>query len=160
MCIPLIMVRPNVFDLFTDLACFSVTWLFVFGFHSYQIFHLLKLIFKSSLTSLVAKTVKHLPTMWETQLQSLGEEDLLEKEMATHSSILPGKSHGWRSLVGYSPWGRKESDTTERLHFPFPFCTSRGFTLFLCWSCRYLPSLPQACWFCVFFSIGEFYILM
>ena len=30
---------------------------------------------------------------------------------------LPGKSHGWRSLVGYSPWGHKESDTTERLHF-------------------------------------------
>ena len=31
--------------------------------------------------------------------------------------LLPGKSHGWRSLVGYSPWGRKESDMTERLHF-------------------------------------------
>ena len=31
--------------------------------------------------------------------------------------LLPGKSHGWRSLVGYSPWGLKESDTTERLHF-------------------------------------------
>ena len=30
--------------------------------------------------------------------------------------LLPGKSHGWRSLVGYSPWGRKESDMTERLH--------------------------------------------
>ena len=29
---------------------------------------------------------------------------------------MPGKSHGWRSLVGYSPWGRKESDTTERLY--------------------------------------------
>ena len=67
-------------------------------------------------TSLVAKTVKHLPTMWETQLQSLGEEDLLEKEMATHSSILPGKSHGQRSLIGYSPRGCKELDITERLH--------------------------------------------
>ena len=33
--------------------------------------------------------------------------------------LLPGKSHGWRSLVGYSPWGREESDTTERLHFHF-----------------------------------------
>ena len=33
--------------------------------------------------------------------------------------FLPGKSHGWRSLVDYSPWGRKESDTTERLHFHF-----------------------------------------
>ena len=39
----------------------------------------------------------------------------LEKEMATQSRTLPGKSHGQRSLVGYSPWGRKESDTTERL---------------------------------------------
>ena len=36
--------------------------------------------------------------------------------MATHSSILAGKSHGQRSLVGYSPWGRKESDTAERLN--------------------------------------------
>ena len=32
--------------------------------------------------------------------------------------LLPGKSHGWRILVGYSPWGRKELDMTERLHFP------------------------------------------
>ena len=35
--------------------------------------------------------------------------------------LLPGKSHGWRSLMGYSPWGREESDTTERLHFHFYF---------------------------------------
>ena len=33
--------------------------------------------------------------------------------------LLPGKSHGWRSLVGCSPWGRYESDMTERLHFHF-----------------------------------------
>ena len=44
-----------------------------------------------------------------------------EREMATHSSILAGESHGQRSLVGYSPWGRKESDMTERLHFHFRF---------------------------------------
>ena len=37
--------------------------------------------------------------------------------MAAHSSIFAGKSHGQRSLAGYSPWGRKESDTTEQLHF-------------------------------------------
>ena len=59
--------------------------------------------------------VKLLPTMWETWVQSPGREDLLEKEMATHSSILPGKSHGQRSLVDYSPWGQKELDTTEQL---------------------------------------------
>ena len=41
--------------------------------------------------------------------------------MARHSSTLAGKIHGWRSLVGCSPWDRKESDTTERLHFQFRF---------------------------------------
>ena len=35
-------------------------------------------------------------------------------------ALLPGKSHGQRILIGYSPWGRKESDTTERLHFLWP----------------------------------------
>ena len=60
--------------------------------------------------------VKDLPTMWETRVQSLGREDLLEKEMAIHSSTLAWKTHGQRNLVGYNPWGRKESDTTERLH--------------------------------------------
>ena len=41
----------------------------------------------------------------------------VEKAVAPHSSTLPGKSHGWRSLVGYSPWGCKELDTTEQLHY-------------------------------------------
>ena len=49
----------------------------------------------------------------ETWVQSLGQEDPLEMEMATHSSILAWKSHGWRSLAGYSPWGCKESNMTE-----------------------------------------------
>ena len=41
--------------------------------------------------------------------------------------LLPGKSHGWRSLVGCSPWGRKESDTTEQLHFHFSLsCVGEG----------------------------------
>ena len=41
--------------------------------------------------------------------------------------LLPGKSHGWRSLVGCSPWGREESETTERLHFHFSFfCIGEG----------------------------------
>ena len=43
----------------------------------------------------------------------LGREDPLEKGMANHSIFLPGGSHGKRRLAGYSPWGRKESDTTE-----------------------------------------------
>ena len=65
--------------------------------------------------SLVAQRVKHLPAMWENWVQSSGQEDPLEKEMATHSSILAWKIHGQRSLVGCSSWGHKESDTTEQL---------------------------------------------
>ena len=53
--------------------------------------------------------------MWETWLPSLGWEDPLEKEMATNSVFWPGKSHGQRSLVGYSLWGCKELDMTEQL---------------------------------------------
>ena len=49
------------------------------------------------------------------QVRSLGQEDPLEEGMATHSSILAGKSHEQRSLMGYSPWGHKESDMTEQL---------------------------------------------
>ena len=69
-------------------------------------------------SSLVAQTVKCLPTMWETQVRSLGWEDPLEQEMATHFSTLARKIPWTESVVGYSPWGRKESDMTERLHFP------------------------------------------
>ena len=60
--------------------------------------------------------VKNPPAMWETRVQSLGGEDPLGQGKATHSTVfLPGESHGQRSLVGYSPWGLKESDMTERL---------------------------------------------
>ena len=45
--------------------------------------------------------------MQETQVWSLGQEDPLEKEMAIHPILLPGESHGQRSLVGYSPLGHK-----------------------------------------------------
>ena len=63
---------------------------------------------------MVAQTVKNLLAMQETWVQSLGQEDPLEKEIATHSSILPRESHGQRSLVGYSQCGHKESDMTEQ----------------------------------------------
>ena len=66
--------------------------------------------------SLVAQRVKHLPVMWETQVQSLGREDPLKKEWQPTPVFLLGESQGQRSLVGYSPQGHKESDTTERLH--------------------------------------------
>ena len=68
--------------------------------------------------SLVAQMVKRLSTMRETWVRSLGWEDSLEKEMATHSSTLAQKTP-WMEQpgAGYCPWGRKESDTTERLYF-------------------------------------------
>ena len=59
--------------------------------------------------------VKKLPAVWETWVRSLGWKDPLEKGLATHSSILAWKTHGQRGLGGYSPWGHKESDTTEQL---------------------------------------------
>ena len=62
-------------------------------------------------TSLVAQTVEHLPTVWETQVRSLGWEDPLEKGMTP--VFLPGESQAQLSLVGGRLWGRTESDTTE-----------------------------------------------
>ena len=58
--------------------------------------------------------------MQEMQVPPLGQEDPLEKEVSTHSSILAWETHGQRSLVGYSPGDRKELDMTEqlkKLHF-------------------------------------------
>ena len=55
-------------------------------------------------TSLVAQLVKRLSTMWETQVQSLGREDPLEKEMAIHSSTTAWKIP-WTEEPGYGLWG-------------------------------------------------------
>ena len=70
---------------------------------------------------MVAQTVKHLPTMRETRFQSLGGKMPWKRKWQPAPVFLPGKSHGWMSLVGYSPWGHRELDTTERLHFYFLF---------------------------------------
>ena len=65
----------------------------------------------------MAQRVKCLPAMRETWVQfRVGKIPWRRKEQPT-PVLLPGKSHGRRSLVGYSPCGLKESDTTERLHF-------------------------------------------
>ena len=60
--------------------------------------------------------VKRLPAMRETQVRSLGREDPLEKEMATHSSTLAWKIPWTEEPVRLQSWCRKESDTTEQLH--------------------------------------------
>ena len=64
--------------------------------------------------SLLVHIVKKASAIQETQFRSLSWEDPLEKEMQPTPVFLPGESHGHRSLVGYSPWGHKESDRTER----------------------------------------------
>ena len=74
-------------------------------FHLVKVMVLCLLNLHWALLSLVAQMVKHLPTMWETQVQSLGREDLLEKKMATHSSILAWKiprteEPGWLLSMG------------------------------------------------------------
>ena len=63
--------------------------------------------------------VKNLPASagdQEAWVQSLGQEDPLEKGVAPTPEFLPGKSHGQRCLAGYSPWALKESDMTEHTH--------------------------------------------
>ena len=60
--------------------------------------------------------VKHLPVMWETQVQSLGQEDFLEKGRVTHSSTLAQKILWMEESDDlYSPWGHKESDTSGHI---------------------------------------------
>ena len=60
--------------------------------------------------SLVTQIVKNLPASWETWVQSLGQEDPLEKGMTTHPNVL-----AWRISWPEEPWGLKELDTAERL---------------------------------------------
>ena len=70
------------------------------------------------LASLVAQMVKNLPAVQETQVRFLGQEDPLKKGMASRSSIL--------ELMGFSSWGRKESDTTEQVTFSLGLSGQRG----------------------------------
>ena len=61
----------------------------------------------------MAQRLKRLPAMWETWVRSLGQEDPLEKEMASHSSILAWRIPWMEELGGLQSTGRKESDMTE-----------------------------------------------
>ena len=83
------------------------------------------------LVSLIAQSVKNLPVVQETARFNpwVGKIPWRRKWQPTPVS-LPGKSHGQRSLVGCSPWGRKESGTTERLTLTYLLNTYTGFTDF------------------------------
>ena len=92
----------------------------------------------------------------------------MEKGIATQSSILqrrrwqptpvllPGKSHGRRSLVGCSPWGREESNTTERLHFHFSLsCIGEGNGTPLQCSCLENPKDGGAWWAAAVYGVAQ-----
>ena len=66
--------------------------------------------------TLVAQTVKRLPAMQKTWVSPWVGKVFWRRKWQSTPVLLPGKSHGWRSVVGYRPWGRKELDMTERLH--------------------------------------------
>ena len=102
---------------------------------------------------LVAQTVKSLLAVQETWVPSLCWEDSLEKEMATHSSILAWEIPWTEEPGGLQSMGHKESDTTERLHFHFqcpiflPFHTVHGVL-----RARILK------WFAIYFSSGPCFV--
>ena len=70
--------------------------------------------------------VKNPPAAQETLIPPLGQEDPLRREWLPTPVFLPGESHGQRSLVGYSPWGLKESDRTERLTLSLTLTSETG----------------------------------
>ena len=95
--------------------CRYIIW--TFKYNKYLAYICILFVFKDvyAWASLVAQIVKNLPAVQETQVWSLGPEDPQQRKWQPTPGFLPGEPHGQRSLVGYSPWSCKESDTTERL---------------------------------------------
>ena len=97
--------------------------------------------------SQVAQTVKNLPVIQETWVRSWVRKISWRKEWHPTPVFLPGESNGQRSLASYSPWGHKESDTTEQLTHTHtqlpPFCfksaLSLGTSLFGQWLTIHFP---------------------
>ena len=97
---------------------------------------------ESQWASLVAQLVKNLPAMKETRVLSLGQEDPLEKGMATHFRILAWRIPWTEELVGHSPWGHRESDSTEPLtlyHYTIYYVILYRITGFQNWQQCYPP---------------------
>ena len=92
-----------------------------------------------------------LPLPWGTMIKTVTRVALGRRQWHPTPVPLPGKSHGQRSLVGCSPWGRKESDTTERLHFHFLLsCIGEGNGNPLQCSCLENPRERAAWWAAVY----------
>ena len=96
----------------------------------------------NSWASLVAHKVKNLLVMQETQVPSLSQEDPLKEEVAAHSSIFAWRIPWTEGLSGYSPWGHKESDTTEWLSILYSY----SWTIY--------PSWPLGAWVVLLFERG------
>ena len=90
--------------------------------------------------SLVAQRLKRLPAMRETWVRSLGREDPLEKEIATHSSVLVWRIPWMEEPGELQSTGHKESDMTERLHFHFS-----SFNLSVWFTSVQFSSVAQSC---------------
>ena len=98
--------------------------------------------------SLVAQRLKCLPARWETWVQSLGQEDPLEKEMATHSSILAWRIPWMEEPGGLQSKGLQRVDMTKRFNFHF-------LALKFSFSCKTLRVCVCVC-VCVFNFTGDF----
>ena len=95
--------------------------------------------------------VKSLPAIWETQYDPWVGKMPWRRKWQPTPGLLPGNSHGRRSLVGCSPWGREESDTTEQLHFHFSLsCIGEGHDNPLQCSCLKNPRDGGAWWAAVY----------
>ena len=105
---------------------------FVFNRTNANVIKCKTLFFKLIGASLVTQMVKNLPAMQDTQVQSLGREDPLEKGMATNSSILAWRISWMKSLASYSLWGHKEFDMTEQPTLLVPFSVAK-FCFFSSW---------------------------
>ena len=82
---------------------------------------------QGTLRSLLQHHSSKTSILWHSSFFIVQLSHPLEKAMQPTPVLLTGKSDGWRSLVGCSPWGRKELDTTERLHFHFSLsCIGEG----------------------------------
>ena len=105
------------------------------------------------LLAIVNSAVMNIVVQVSVLLDIYPEVELLDWRRQWQSTpvLLPGKSHGWRSLVGCSPWGREESDTTERLHCHFSLsCIGEGNGSPLQCSCLENPRDGGAWWAAVY----------
>ena len=90
-------------------------------------------------------------SLWHLSFFGLFQHKTRRRQWHPTPVLLPGKSHGWRSLVGCSPWGRQESDTMERLHFHFSLsCIGEGNGNPLQCSCLENPREGGAWWAAVY----------